>query len=107
DAALLRDVADRPQIEHAAGWIDWRLDENGARLFAQSFAPDARLERIDERNVDAERRELLGEQRRGSAVDRRAGEQMVAGAEQSEERAGRGAHPAGEQHSRLGPLEGR
>src|SRR5580765_2219097 len=82
EATLLREVADRPQVEYAAGRVDGRLHEDGAGLLAHALPPGARLHGIDERDVDAHRRELLGEQKPRAAVDPVAREEVVAGAEQ-------------------------
>ena len=69
EADFLREVGDRPEVEHAAGRVHRRLDEDRARLLAQPLAPRARLERIHQRDVDAVPAELLREQAVRAAVD--------------------------------------
>ena len=62
---------------------------------------------IDERDVDAEPRELLGEQRVRSSIDPRAGDQVVAGTQEREQRARGRTHSASKEHGRFGALERR
>src|SRR5947209_1500048 len=82
NARFLGDVTHGPQIEDAAGRIHGRLEKDRTRVLAQVTAPDTRLERIDERDFDAERAELTAQQRADAAVDPRAREQMIAWPEQ-------------------------
>src|SRR6266550_7560441 len=78
DARFLRELAHRPQIEDATRRIHWRLEEDRARLLAHLPPPDTRLGRVQHRDVDAERRELLHKETLRATVDPRAGEQVIA-----------------------------
>ena len=106
ETILLRQVAHGPQIQHAAGWIHRRLEEHRARFLAEPLPPPARLVRIHQRDIDAERRELVREQALRATVNVATGEEMIAGAEQSEECTGRRAHAARKHDARFGPVEG-
>ena len=103
---LLREVAHRPQIEHATASDSPASRERSRAFLCASSAPDARLasDRRATRRCRASRTPVTNKPLR-AAVDPRAGEQMIAGAEQGEQRARRRAHAAREQHGGFGALE--
>src|SRR6478752_4454992 len=83
---LLRQITHWSQVEHSARRIHGRLEKHGARLLAKSLAPSARLERIHQRDVDAECREFVREELVRAAVYPSACEQVIAWPEQGEQR---------------------
>src|SRR5687767_3552785 len=81
---FLGEMTGAPEVEHAAGGIHRRLDEDRARLFPQAPPPPARLRGIYERDAYSHRLELLGEEAVRSAVDPGASQEVIAGAQQGE-----------------------
>src|SRR5205085_7740306 len=63
----------RTELDHPAGRVHRRLQENHPRRFAQRFAPGTRFERIHEGDLDSHAWEVLGEQRPRPAVNPGAG----------------------------------
>src|SRR3982751_6782279 len=85
DPFLFREVTHRSEIEHATGRIHGRLEKDRTRLLPHLPPPNASLRGIQQRDIDAERRELLHEESLCTAINPRAREQMVAGAQQREQ----------------------
>ncbi len=106
-AGFLGDLRHRNQIEQAEQGIGRRLDENGAGGLADRPAPEPGLVGLDVADLDAEARELLVEEAAGPAVDPRARQQVVAGAEDGEVGQRGRRHPAGEEDGGLRPFHRR
>ena len=83
-----------------------RLDvEDAGRHRCELGFDRGEVGRVDERRADAQPPELVGEERAGRAVDRRRGQDPVAGPQDRGERGVDRSHPAGEDAGRLGALD--
>src|SRR3989440_6737778 len=96
---------DRLKGEPPQERVGRRLHEDRTRVLLEGPLPGPRLQRADERHVDAEPPEFLREQALHAAVDPLTRQQMVAGPQHGQMRQGDGAHPAREEDRRLRAFE--